>query len=243
MGTTADLITVLKSELKAARITYAVLAKRMGMAESSIKRIFAKGDMPLSRVDQVCRALKLDFAEVARQTANQQPLCEQHTVDQERAVVSNPKLLLAAMSCLSQWTFEQIVSTYRISEIECIRLFARLDKLGIIELRPLNRYRVHVAKTFRWLPNGPVVEYFRQHVVDEYFSGAFDGEGELLTVVLGAINPAMASLFKERLRNLAQDFAQEHLTERRLPEEQRQPFTLLVSMRSWWFTAFQNLKR
>lgn len=243
MSSSADLVTALKSELKSAGLTYAALAKRLGMAESSIKRIFAKGDMPLSRIDEICRVLKLDFADLARQVAATQPLREQLSLAQERAVVSDPKLLLAAICCLSQWSFEQIVSTYQLSEVECIKQFTVLDKLGIIELRPLNRYRLHVAKTFRWLPNGPVMNYFRQNVVTEYFSGRFDGEGELLTLVHGSINPGMATLFNERLQRVAQDFAQQHLADQRLPEDQRRPFTLILSMRSWWFAAFQTLKR
>ena len=50
-------------------MTYADLADHLGMAESSIKRIFAKGDMPLSRIDEICRVLKLDFADLARRAA------------------------------------------------------------------------------------------------------------------------------------------------------------------------------
>ena len=44
----------------------------------------------------------------------------------------------------------------------------QLDRLGIIELRPLNRYRLKVAKGFRWLPHGPVMAYFREHVAADY---------------------------------------------------------------------------
>ena len=135
------------------------------------------------------------------------------------------------------------MSTYRLSEVECIKQFTVLDKLGIIELRPLNRYRLHVAKTFRWQPHGPVMSFFRKNVVGEYFSGGFDGEGDLLTLVHGSINPGMATLFNERLQRVAQDFAQQHLADQRLPEDQRKPFTLILSMRSWWFAAFQVLKR
>ncbi len=243
MSSSADLVTALKAELKSAGLTYADLARRLGMAESSIKRIFAKGDMPLSRIDDICRVLRLDFADLARQVAAVQPLREQLTPAQERAVVASPKLLLTAICCLSQWSFEQIVSTYRISEVECIKCLTTLDKLGIIELRPLNRYRLHVAKTFRWLPHGPVMHYFREHVVGDYFSGGFDGEGDLLALVHGSINPGMATLFNERLQRVAQDFAQQHLADQRLPEDQRKPFTLILSMRSWWFAAFQALKR
>ena len=65
MSTSADLVTALKKELKAAHMTYADLARALGMAESSVKRMLARGDMPLSRVDAICRALKLDFADLA----------------------------------------------------------------------------------------------------------------------------------------------------------------------------------
>ena len=243
MSNSHNVIAALKKELKAAGVTYAVLAQRLGMAESSVKRILASGDMPLSRVDDICRVLKIDFGDLVRQTAAHRPQREQLTLAQERAVVANPKLLLAAISCLSQWTFDQIVATYRISEVECIKLFATLDRLGLIELRPLNRYRVNVAKTFRWLPDGPIIGYFREHVLDEYFGGSFDGQGELLTVVVGSINPAMATLLTERLQRVADDFAQQHLADQRLPDAQRQPFTLVLGMRSWWLSAFQALKR
>lgn len=48
MSTTADLVAALKAELKASALTYAALAERLGVAESSVERMFsASGDMPL----------------------------------------------------------------------------------------------------------------------------------------------------------------------------------------------------
>ena len=38
------------------------------------------------------------------------------TLEQERAVVADPRLLLTAICTLSQWTLEQITSAYRITE-------------------------------------------------------------------------------------------------------------------------------
>ena len=57
MSTTADLVQTLKKELKAAQMTYADLAQALGMAESSVKRMLSKGDMPLSRIDAICHPL------------------------------------------------------------------------------------------------------------------------------------------------------------------------------------------
>ena len=243
MSTTQDLVTALKAELKAAGITYADLARELGMAESSIKRVFAKADMPLSRIDEVLRVLKMDFADLARQVADAQPLRRELTHEQEAAVVADRKLLLVAICALSQWTFEQIVATYTLSEAECVKCLLQLDKLGFIELRPLNRYRLKVAKGFRWRPNGPAMQYFRKNVVDDYFSGGFDGEGEMLMLVHGQVGRSLAATFKERLQRVGQDFAQQHLADQKLAPEQKRPYTLVVGMRSWLFAAFRDLKR
>ena len=243
MSTTHDLVHALKAELKAAGLTYADLARQLGLAESSVKRMFAKSDMPLSRVDEVLRVLKLDFAEVARKVADAQPLRRELSAEQEAAVVADRKLLLLAICALSQWSFEQIVQTYHYTPAECVQYLARLDRLGIIELRPLNRYRLKVAKGFRWRPHGPVMLYFREHVVDDYYRGGFDAEGELLMLVHGQVAPAMAAGLVERLQRVGQDFAQLHLATQKASDEQKQSYTLLVGMRSWFFSSFRDLRR
>jgi len=243
MSTTADLVLALKQELKAARLTYADLARKLGLAESSVKRMLARGDMPLSRIDAICRALKLDFAELARRVADAQPLLAELTQAQEKAVVADKKLLLVAICVLSQWTLEQMVASYRLSEAECVKYLAQLDRIGIIELRPLNRYRLKLAKTFRWRPHGPVMDYFREHALLDYYSGGFDGHGEGLLLVHGSISRSLAPAFVERLQRVAQDFAQQHQADQKLPESAREGYTLLLAMRSWEFEAFTALRR
>ena len=243
MSTTADLVLFIKKELKAARMTYADLAQALGMAESSVKRMLAKGDMPLSRVDAICRALKLDFAELARRVADAQPLLVELTEAQENAVVADKKLLLTAICVLSQWTLEQITGDYRLTEAECINYLAQLDRIGIIELKPLNRYRLKLAKTFRWRAHGAVMNYFRENALLDYFSGGFDGNGEGLLLVHGSISRSLAPSFVERLQRVAQDFAQQHQTDQKLADKDREGYTLLLAMRSWEFEAFVALRR
>jgi DNA-binding Xre family transcriptional regulator len=243
MSTTLDLVTALKKELKSAQMTYADLAQSLGMAESSVKRMLSKADMPLSRIDAICRALKLDFADLARRIADAQPLLAQLTQEQERAVVADKKLLLVAICVLSQWTLEQITSTYRLTEAQCVGYFVKLDRIGIIDLRPLNRYRLKLAKTFRWRAHGAVMNYFRDNALLDYFSGHFDGTSEGLLLVHGAISRSLAPAFLERLQRVAQDFAQQHLADQKLNDKDREGYTLLLAMRSWEFEAFAALRR
>ena len=243
MSTTANLVAAIKDELKSAGMTYADLARKLGISESSVKRMLAKGEMPLSRVDAICNALKLDFAELARRVADAQPLLAELTLAQEKAVVADKKLLLVAICVLSQWTLEQITGHYRLSEAEAIKCLAQLDRLGIIELRPLNRYRLKLAKTFRWRSHGPVMNFFREHALLDYFSGGFDKEAELLLLVHGSISKSLAPAFVERLQRVAQDFAQQHQADQKLPEQHREGYTLLLAMRSWEYEVFERFRR
>jgi cyanate lyase len=243
MSSSQDLITVLKAELRRAGLTYADVARELGLAESSVKRMFAKADMPLSRIDEVLAVLKMDFAELAREVALASPPRRELTLEQERAVVADPKLLLAAICTLSGWTLEQIVQTYTLSKPQAVGCLLALDKLGFIELRANNRYRLKIDKTFRWRPHGPVMQFFRQHAVADYFEGGFDGAGELLMLVHGQVTPAQAALFNERLQRLAQDFSQQHLGNQKLPATEKQAFTVLVGMRSWLFAPFREQLR
>ena len=243
MSTTQDLVNALKAELRSAGVTYADLADALGMSESSVKRVFAKGDMPLSRIDEMLRVLKMDFAELARKVADAQPLSRQLIVEQEAAVVADRKLLLLAICCLSQWSFEAMTREYAFSDAECIKYLAQLDRLGIIELRPLNRYRLKVAKTFRWRAHGPVMQFFREHGVADYFSGAFNGECEMVSLVHGHLSLPMAKVFQERLQRLAQDFAQQHLADQRLPAAHKRGFTAVMALRSWTYGPLRELLR
>ena len=243
MSTTADLVAALKKELKTAQMTYADLAQQLGMAESSVKRMLAKGDMPLSRIDAICRVLALDFADLARHVADNQPLLRELTPEQERAVVADKKLLLMAICVLSQWTLEQVTTAYRLTEAEGIQYLAQLDRIGIIELRPFNRYRLKLAKTFRWRPHGAVMNYFREHALLDYFAGGFDGPGEGVLLVHGAIGRNLAPAFMERMQRVAHDFAQQHLADQKLPQSEREGYTLLLALRSWEFEAFAGMRR
>ena len=180
---------------------------------------------------------------LARRVADAQPLLKELSQEQEKAVVGDKKLLLMAICVLSQWTLEQVVTTYRLTEAEGIKYLAQLDRIGIIELRPLNRYRLKLAKTFRWRPHGPVMNYFREHALLDYFAGGFDGTGEGVLLVHGNISRSLAPAFMERMQRVAQDFAQQHLADQKLPDREREGYTLLLAMRSWEFEAFASMRR
>jgi len=237
------LLDILRAELRAAGITYKMLADRIAMSESSIKRMFGQKDMTLSRLAQICQAAGIAMEDVMRRAADARPQADTLTLVQENALVANPRLLLVAICCLGHWSLEQVVETYRLTPAECIGLLVELDRLGVIELKPLNRYSLRVSNAFRWLPDGPVQRFFRDNVVGDYFEGRFDGPGETLMCLPARLSLASAAELAERIHQLAGELARMHRNDRRLAPQERDGFTLLVGFRSWEFAAFTALRR
>jgi hypothetical protein len=62
-------------------------------------------------------------------------------------------------------------------------------------------------------------------------------------LVHGSIGRSLAPAFLERLQRVAQDFAQQHQTDQKLPAQDREGYTLVLGMRNWEFEAFTRLRR
>ncbi|WP_312513635.1 helix-turn-helix transcriptional regulator [Massilia sp.] len=237
------ILDALRARLRAAGITYKTLAARIGVSESSVKRMFGQKDMSLSRLAEVCQASGIALEDVLRGALENRAKPDALTLAQETSLVANPRLLLVAICCLGHWSLEQIVETYRLTEAECVKLLAELDRLGLIELKPLNRYLLRVSNAFRWLPDGPVQHYFREHVVGDYFAGRFDGAGETLMCLPARLSHADAAELSQRIAALAEELARLHQHSRRLSAGEREGYTLLLGFRSWELAAFTALRR
>ena len=87
------------------------------------------------------------------------------------------------------------------------------------------------------------MNYFRENALLDYFSGGFDGPGEGVLLVHGSVSRSLAPGFLERMQRVAQDFAQQHQTDQKLAEKDREGYTLLLAMRSWEFEAFAALRK
>lgn len=243
MSSPEQVLDVLRAELRATGITYKGLAERIGVSESSVKRMFGQKDMALSRLAQICQVTGIAMEDVLRRAADARPQADALTLPQETSLVANPRLLLMAICCLGHWSLEQVVETYRLTEPECIKLLAELDRLGLIELKPLNRYSLRVSNAFRWLPDGPVQRFFREHVVADYFAGGFNRPGETLMCLPARLSGPSAQELGQKIEQLAGELARLHRNDRRLPPEEREGYTLLLGFRSWEFAAFTALRR
>jgi DNA-binding Xre family transcriptional regulator len=237
------LVDALRNELRKVGMTYKVLADKIEMSESSVKRMFGNKDMTLTRMAQICKMAEIEMEEVLRQATKVTPQVDSLSLVQERALMANPKLLLVAISCLGHWTFEQIIETYTLTEAECLLCLIELDKLEFIELKPMNRYRLRVSPAFQWRSDGPVQAFFKGVVVPDYFDGNFNEAGEALMCVPTRLSVKSAKEIRQKVQHLAAEMARLQEEDRRLAPDEIDGYTLLVGFRSWEFAAFTALRR
>src|SRR5688500_5899465 len=233
MAQTAAIVGALKEVLKARAITYARIAKGLGLSEASVKRTFAQESFTLERLDQVCALIGIEISDLARMVAHEAASPAQLTREQEQELVCDAKLLLVAVHALNHWTFDEIASTYTFSRAECTRLLARLDRLGVIELLPNNKIRVKVARNFTWLPDGPIQQFFRAQLQNDFFRSRFDGTGELMILANGMLSRASNALLQNRIRRLREEFSEAHHQDLELPLTERFGTSLLMAIRPW----------
>jgi hypothetical protein len=243
MATSTGLVEVLKRELKTRGITYAHVARKLGLSEASVKRMFSRKDFSLKRLDQVCQLTSAEFSDLARALYQEENLVSQLTHEQEKEIVSSPKLFLVAVCALNHVGFDQITANYDVSNAECIQLLARLDRLGFIQLQPNNRIKLLVSRNFSWLPDGPIQRFFNQQAHNEYFRSRFDRPDEFMVVVNGMLSRNSSAAIAARLKRVAREFSDLHSDDVKLPLGERSAMSLLVAIRHWELAAFAELKR
>jgi transcriptional regulator with XRE-family HTH domain len=232
MAQAGAVVEVLKRELKARGLTYGAIAQRIGMSEASVKRMFSTCNFTLERIDAICAAAGIEFTELTRDFNREHNLLAQLTQMQEREIVDDPKLFLAAMAVLNLMSYDDILSVYTLAPAEVVGLLARLDRIGVIELLPNNRFKLKIARTFAWIPDGPIQTAFKNNAHD-FFDSDFGGSAETMLLLNGRLSTANALALVDKLKRVAREFSAQHIEDAQLPLAQRPPISLLLACRPW----------
>ena len=242
MTASSLLVDALKRELRTRGLTYAQVAAGIGMSEASVKRMLSRHDLSLKKLDAICAFGQIELAELTRGLGATEKLIARLTVGQEEALVSDSRLFLVAVCVLNLLAFEEILENYALTAAELVGLLTKLDRMGVLRLLPNNRYRLLIARTFAWIPNGPIQRTFKAHAAD-FFDSNFDGPSELMLLVNGRLSAANAALLISRLKRTAREFSDQHNEDSRLPAEQRQALSLLIAVRPWQLKAMHELRK
>lgn len=243
MARSNQIVDVLKLELRAQGINYRQLADQLELSESTIKQMFSTKNFSLKRLDTICELLGLELTDLVEKFSAAEIKIEQLTVENEQILISDLPLLTVAYCISNRWTVDEILQTYDISEPECIRCLAQLDRMKMIELLPGNKVRLIISNNFKWQVNGPIQKFFRNEVQQDFFNASFNGQNKLYMAKLGDLSDKSISQLIERLENIG-DFCDELIKEdKKQPFSQRHGSGMVLAVRKWGFSAFNSLLR
>ncbi|MET0534912.1 MAG: helix-turn-helix transcriptional regulator [Steroidobacter sp.] len=245
MSECAQIIAVLKRSLKARGTTYRDLAQAVGLSEASIKRIFAEETFSLARLEQICTALGLSIAELARMAAQQNtPGSQQLTLEQEQALASDARLLACFHLLLNGRQTVDIGRELDLPERELRRLLVKLDTAKLIELQPKLKVRLRTSNVIVWRSDGPVRRLYEKQVKLEFLQGEFTGRHELISFASAELSEASAKILTRKAEVLARDFAELASLDAGLPGKEKRSMGLLLAFRPWVFSMlFDGLRR
>jgi DNA-binding Xre family transcriptional regulator len=244
MSECAQIIAVLKRSLKARGTTYRDLANTVGLSEASIKRIFAEETFSLVRLEQICTALGLSIAEVARMAAQQTTSGgQQLTLEQEQVLASDWHLLACFHLLLNGRQPADIGRELDLQERQLRGLLVKLDAAKLIELQPKLKARLRTPNVIAWRSDGPVRRLYEQQVKTEFLQAEFTGRYEQINFVSAELSEASAKILKRKAELLARDFAELAALDAGLPGKEKRSIGLLLALRPWVFSMFDGLRK
>lgn len=243
MNQTKPLLDAVKRELKHQGKTYRDVAAVLGLSETSVKRLFSEQSFNLKKLDRLCESLGIEFSDLVRSMEQHAQRVSQLSLEQEKELVSDIKLLLMAHFLISGWTFQEIVATYDVGELEGVRLLARLDRMKFIELFPGNRVKLTVASDFSWIEGGPIEQFFRAQVQTEFLESQFSSPGAYRAFRSGMLSRRGNAAMIHRLDRLAREFLDMCADDESLPIDDRFGTSLLIAFRPWGVSVFESLRK
>ena len=242
MDDTRKLVEALKRVARLRGATYASLARRAGLSEATVKRLFSRGTFTLPRLAQFCELLDIDFRELARLAAGDDDPHEL-TLGQETALAADERLLAIFYLVYSGWRFDEIVAQYRLSAPQCTALLLRLDRLGVIELLPENRVRLKLPPGTRLRADGPLRRRHGARLLDDFLAPQFDRVGGTFAFEFRELSRASTEIIKRRVARLAAEFHELAQLDAHLKASERETIGLAAGVRTWSFVEAVQLPR
>lgn len=220
----------LKEIMRSKGKTYAEAAEVLELSEGSVKRLFSSGSLSLHRLETLCNWIGTDIKEVVLNAERQQSFVTHLSLEQEQELVENPRLILVTFLVLNNWKEHEIKTAFDYTEPELNKHFAKLERLGLIELLQFNQMRLLTARNFKWSENGPVRAFFAQKILPQFIQGGFTKPGEKMHFMGGMLSEKSILKVHEKLEEFSRCFDELLHDDLNLPANKRYPVAMMMGI-------------
>lgn len=235
----ARILANVKAALRTRGVTYAELARRIGLSEPSVKRVLSRGTLSLRRLEQICEAIGSSVADMVQLL--REPGVERSdvlTLEQEKALAADPGLFACYHLVANGRGTREIEADLKAAPRTVQQWLARLKALGLVAITPRGRARATAATAVRWRPDGPVRRMYEREVRSEFLHSLFGAEREALHFLSAELSAASCRVLQRKLDRLAAEFRDLAELDSTLPGGEKRNIGCLLAMRPWVFSRF-----
>jgi DNA-binding Xre family transcriptional regulator len=244
MGEAARIMLNLKRMMKSRGITYRELARRIDLSEASVKRIFSRSSLSLSRLEGICQALDVSIQEITRLSGEQAAdAAEYLTIEQEGALAADPSLLACYYLIANGRTGQEIGAGLGVEERQVRRWMVKLHSFGLLELQSKLRARARTTSSITWRSDGPVRRLYESQVRQEFLQSTFAGSNEAMHFRSAELSEASCRVLLRKIERLATEFRDLAELDRSLPARDKRSMAMVLAARPWVFSMFEGLRR
>lgn len=233
----------LKRSLKAKNILYRDLAETLNLSESSVKRILSSKSLSLERLEEICKASDLSFAEICRNAQFEE---ESHvftlSADQEKALAENPRLLHYFVLLHEGKKPQKIEKEYELTATEAKKMLLQLDRLKLIELHPKDRVKILGSGALRFKRDGAVGKAMFTYTKNHYLNDEFNGEMDFIRFSLVGLDLATLNKFRAKFEKLNLEIQEEakFISDN---DKESEDIGILFAFRPWQYSYMGALKK
>ena len=242
MSQTSLLIEKLKRAIKSRGMTYAQIAKKLGVSEPTIKRVFSHGDMTMTRFEEVCLAAGIQIADLIKSTDDDLVNPHHLNLEQEEILALDDDLLKVFHYLSKGWSSAKIKEHLGMDQKLYSQLLLKLDRVDLIELHANDHIRLKKGSFVQWTTKGPLAQKYGRALALEFTNHSFTDPGEFMWFLPTPISPELSSMIEKKLRDTSETIAEWVTLETRdrKPSPVKQEEAIFIGFRKW--NAFSWLK-
>lgn len=171
-----EIMAEVKRKMKILNLTQDQLAKELKVSLPTIKRWLAGKGVTLVILRRLSEVLGCPLSELILSAEDQGLESYTYTLEQEKILAQEPKLLAFLDLLISGKSVQAIRSRYGLSPDIVTKMLLKLDKIGLIEVHPKERVKLLLHGEPQWIKGGPLSKKFREVMIQD-FLGHHEKEG------------------------------------------------------------------
>lgn len=236
-------LKALKKAIKNKEWNYKKIAQALDVSESSVKRLLSNKKISLDRVEKICEATGISFAEVCKlaEWQDEDPYLVL-SLEQEKLLSENPRLLHYFLLLTDGYRPQKIEKEFQISQQEAQKFMLALDKCNLIELYPKDKIKMKRNGLFRFRKDGAVGKVIIQQMRDGFLYSDFAAQDENLRFALNNLSPATLNKVKNKVEKIFLEIQEEASLEADNGTATKN-YGILFAFRPWQYSIMNVLKK